>query len=63
MALRSINAVSLKDEARILGLVLPVRGVANIDVSDEQLPDVQAAIDRGDVSVAGMPKTAPQKGK
>lgn len=70
MALRGITATSLKDEARLIGLVLPAGGIAQIDVSEEQVADVQAAIDRGDVSVIGMTATpakaapqAPQKGK
>lgn len=60
MALRSITATSLKDDARLIGLVLRVDHVVTIDVLDEQVADVQAAIDRGDVSVAGMSAAAPK---
>lgn len=64
MGLKSITATSLKDEARVAGLVLPVGHVVTVDLSDEQVVDVQSAVDRGDVSVSGMSATAPKgKGK
>lgn len=64
MGFKSISVTALKDDARVLGLVLENGRVIAIDVMDEQLPSVQAAIDSGDVSVAGMSATAPKgKGK
>lgn len=63
MALRSISATGLRDDARLLGLVLQAGALALIDVEEAQLPDVQAAIDRGDVSVSGMAATPPPKAK
>lgn len=65
MVLHGIIATSLRDEARLIGLVLAAGAVCTIDVDSAQLLEVQAAIDRGDVSVAGMSKTAPapKKGK
>lgn len=61
--LRSIKALSLKDEARMLGLVLSAGFSVTVDVLESQVPDVQAAIDRGDVSVEGMAATVKAKGK
>lgn len=41
----------------LFGLVFKADRVFEIDILDAQLPEVQAAIDRGDISVNGMSAT------
>lgn len=55
-----VKVKALKDEARVFGLVMPKGAQVDIDLDDSQLPKVQAAVDAGDIEVAGMPKTEPK---
>lgn len=64
LELKQIRAVALKDEAKLLGLVLRAQQQVDLDLLAEQLPLVQAAVDAGEVVVDGMsPSAAPKKGK
>lgn len=54
MAMRHLVAKALRDDARILGLVLGAGVGVEIDVLEEQIADVQKAVDAGDVSVDGF---------
>jgi hypothetical protein len=55
--LTRIVVTALKDEARILGLILPYKGYKlDVDISDDQLETVQKAVDSGEVEVEGMSK-------
>lgn len=58
LELTHIHAVALRDEARLLGFVLRAHQQIDLDLLAEQLPLVQAAVDAGDVAVAGMTPSA-----
>lgn len=58
LELKHIHAVALRDEAKLLGLVLRQAQEVDLDLLAEQLPLVQAAVDAGDVAVAGMTPSA-----
>ena len=57
--MRQLRAMALRSEARLLGLVLLEGGVVHVDVTDDQLPAVQAAVDCGDFVIDGMPQSEP----
>jgi hypothetical protein len=58
--LTRLNVTALKDDARILGLILAKGAKLELDIVDGQLDAVQKAIDSGDVEVEGMArKSAP----
>lgn len=59
LELTHIHAVALRDEAKLLGLVLRQAQEVDLDLLAEQLPLVQAAVDAGDVQVVGLPASEP----
>ena len=68
LELTHIHAVALKDQAKLLGLVLRQAQEVDLDLLADQLPLVQAAVDAGEVQVVGLPAAelpapAPKKAK
>jgi hypothetical protein len=62
--MRQYSVIALKDESRILGLILSKGAKISIDVEDERQPVLQAAVDSGDIAILGMsPAPAPSEKK
>lgn len=57
--LRQFAVTSLKDGARVFGLVLPqgTKVAIDVDDSDENVGSLQAAVDMGEVKIEGFKAT------
>ena len=56
-----VSVKALKDDAKVLGLVLMKGNMHEIDIDPSQVDAVSAAVKSGDIEAFGLPTPAPAK--